>query len=998
MWFGVLGPLEVRDDDGRAVAVGGARARGLLVLLALDAGRVVPVERLIDAQYGEEPPAGAANAVQAQVSRLRRVLPEGLVAYEGAGYRLAAAPDDVDAHRFARLAAEGRRLLADGGFDDAVATLTGALALWRGPALADLPAHAATAPATRLDELRLSATEDLTEARLSLGDPGQVPELRRLVAAHPLRERPAGQLMRALHAAGRRAEALTVYAETRRVLADRLGTDPSPELSAVHQDILRATDAPAPAPAALPAQLTTFVGRDAELARLTAGGSRLITVTGPGGIGKTRLALEAAARLTGEVGLVDLSAAGPEQVVQVALAAVGVRDGGYRERPVDPAERLAGALRGRDLLLVVDNCEHVIDAAARLVRDVLAAGVRVLATSREPLGITGETLVPLAPLDAAGGDAVRLFADRAAAVRPGFTLDDATLPAVARICAALDGLPLAIELAAARLRGFGLDDLAERLAAQERFALLDRGDRTAAARHRTLRSVVEWSWDLLSPAEKTLARRFAVFTGGATLAAAEAVCGPAGTLADLVDKSLLETDGHRYRMLDTIRLFCAEKLAASGEEAEVRAGHAAYFLDFARRADPHLRRAEQLDWLAALAADHGNLMAALRWSAEHEPETGMRLVAALAAYWWLSGRRAEAGAPAALLLDRAGASGLEEEYLMCVVHAVPRAAPEHWARGREIVRTMTARRRYPFALALWGMAAGPPAASAREADRVLPPDPWNRALVRLSDALMTWFDGVPVTAEAELESVLAEFRGLGERWGTAQCLDWLALLAGWRGAWERADALWGEALALLAELGASDESVDVLVHRAEAWLRAGGDAAGDLRRAEELARTAGLGDMPSVLFGLGEVARASGDLGTARGRYVAALGSVDAVDDWLGMRSRVLLALARLEEAANRPDEARERYAEALAEALRHPTTETLITAAEAKAALLTDPAQSARLLGAATALRGTKIAGDRDVERVAASARTRLGEDAYAAAYRTGMASSRAEIQSELG
>jgi len=1201
VWFGVLGPLDVRDADGAPVAVGGSRARGLLVLLALDAGRVVPVARLIDAQYGDAPPDGAANAVQAQVSRLRRVLPAGTVAYEGGGYRLDADPDDVDAHRFVRLATEGHRLLEAGRPDHAVATLTEALALWRGPALADLPAYEDAAAATRLDELRLTATEDLAEAKLARGD-DQVPELRRLVAAHPLRERPAGQLMRALHAAGRRAEALTVYAETCGALADHLGTDPSPELSAVHQDILRATEAPGMSPVSLPTQLTTFIGREPELARLLSDPSRLLTITGPGGIGKTRLALEAAARIqarsgrrgtaqadaqgpaesgpwreaqggpygrararpygqawggtrdeaqdgtsgtaeqsgphrvpgdaqdpaesgswrearggtwgaaeqsgagrlaggargeapygrASEVCLVDLSAVGAEQVVQIVAAAAGVRDGGYRDRPVDPVERVVAALRGRDVLLVVDNCEHVIDAAARLVRDVLAAGpgVRVLATSREPLGITGEALVPLAPLDApdpGAGDvpdspAVRLFADRAAAVRPGFALDDATLPAVARICAALDGLPLAIELAAARLRAFGLDDLAERLAAHERFTLLDRGDRTAATRHRTLRGVVEWSWDLLSPAERTVARRFAAFTGGATLTAVEAICGAdtagvatvAAVLADLVDKSLVETDGHRYRMLDTIRLFCAEKLAASGEERDVRARHAAYFLDLARRADPHLRRAEQLEWLATLAADHGNLMAALRWSADHAPETGLRLVAALAAYWWLGGRRAEAGEPAARLLGHA-VDGPHEAYLMCVVHAVPRAAPEHWARGREIVRTMDGPLHYPFALALWGMAAGPPDGPARDAGRVLSPDPWSRALGRMSEALITWFDGVPATTGPALESVLAEFRAVGERWGMAQCLDWLAVLASWRGEWTRADSLWAEALTLLAELGAIGETVDVLTHRAQARLRytsgppeearrteepagtprtdgpsgrpavgpgqaeparsladdprrddeparttgagPGGlrseavrAAADDLRRAEELARTAGLGESPAVLFALGEVDRAAGDLVAARRRYDALLGALDTAEDWLGMRPRVLLALARLAEAAGDPDLGRDHYAAAITESLRapgSPTPRDLITPAEAKAALLlldsgtsqaADAARAARLLGAVVGLRGTEIAGDRDIARVAAGARGLLGGDAYVVAYRRGTRMSRADIRAELG
>ncbi|GAB3959250.1 hypothetical protein GCM10029978_005910 [Actinoallomurus acanthiterrae] len=458
--------------------------------------------------------------------------------------------------------------------------------------------------------------------------------------------------------------------------------------------------------------------------------------------------------------------------------------------------------------------------------------------------------MPLAPLDVPPPDsthavdypAVRLFADRAAAVRPGFAVGPGNAEAVTRICAALDGLPLAIELAAARLRTFPVEEIARRLAEHDRFRLLSRGDRTAASRHQTLRAVVEWSWDLLGPDERVAARRFSVFAGGASFEAVEAVCGPdaADVLVDLADKSLVETDGVRYRMFDTIALFCAERLAETDEPQRVRAAHARHFLDLAQRADPHLRRAEQLEWLARLSADHDNLMAALRWAVRHDRETASRLVAALGAYGWLSGRRGEVGKAAAELLD-APAEGLDEEYLACIVQAMPRPGAEHWKRAEAIIRTLDLPLRYPFTVALWAMTAGPPGPSDARSDRLLEGDPWIQTLERLGMALMILLGGDQAEGERRIDDVLTRFRAIGERWGTAQALDWLAVIAGRRGEWPRARDLWREALTLLDELGAYEETVDVLVRRAEALIREGDlpAATDDLRRAEELSRKAG---------------------------------------------------------------------------------------------------------------------------------------------------------------
>lgn len=985
MQFGILGPLQVRTPEGEEVAVGGPRPRALLTMLLLRAGRVVPVEALVDGQYGDDPPAGAANAVQAQVSRLRRALPPGTIEFTGGGYRVVADPDDVDALRFARLAAEGRRLLRSGRTAEAAAVLRAALALWRGPAVPDLPPGP---DPTRLDGLHLDTREDLAEAELALPGGTSVATLAALAAEHPMREHLRGLLMRALHAAGRPAEALEEYEKVRRLLRTELGADPSPELAEVHAAILRA-EHPAPRRRRrVPAQLTSFVGRRVELDRLAAlGDARLVTILGPGGMGKTRLAAEHAARTGAPVCWVELAPLGPtddgEAVAAAVLAALGVRDSPTGSD--GPLDRLVTALAGQEVLLVLDNCEQVVGGAGAVARTVLTAcpRVRVLATSREPLGLTGETLLPLGPLP----DAVRLFAERAAAVRPGFVVDDGNAATVEAICADLDGLPLAVELAAARLRTFGVDTLARKLSDDDRFRVLSRGDPTADARHRTLAAVVAWSWDLLGAEEQTLARRFAIFAGGAPAEAVEPVCGVGeDVLADLVDRSLVETDGERYRMLETVRLFCLARLEEAGERDAVAAAHARHHLALAREADPQLRGADQLRWLARLSAEDANLTAALRWSATHDRPTAFALVAALAAYWWLSGRHSRPGPVAAELLAAEVPEGMAEEYVAVVAHAVPRAAPEHWARGEAIMRTHGRELRYPFGAALWGMVAGPPDSSDPD-PRLLGSDAWSRALDRLSRALLALLDGRPAEAEPELSAAREAFGALGERWGGAQALDWSALIASRRGEWTRAHELWAAALRLHEELGALDECAEVLCHRAASLLRHGElDAAtADVAHARELWAAAGRTPLPDeALLSSAEIALARGQVAAAR-EALAGAGSGHAV----------LTARGRVAAAAGEADEARRLHAAALAAAPPLAAARADVVEGVAGAALLDpgpDPERAAFLLGVAVALRGTAVVGDRHVVGTAAAARNLLGPDAFSAAYARGAALPREE------
>ncbi|WP_111553617.1 BTAD domain-containing putative transcriptional regulator [Kitasatospora sp. SolWspMP-SS2h] len=679
MHYGILGTTTAHHDDGTPVALGGARLRALLAALALRQGRPVPAELLADEVWADEPPQDAAAALQTLVGRLRRTVGRAEIGSGPAGYWLTDPRTDVA--EFQRRAADGTRALRDGDPAAAAEQLTAALALWRGPALADLPDR--TAPAARLEDQRAEARRHRLTAALALGRTAEVTaELAELCRDHPFDEQLQALQLRALRAAGRTAEALDRYEEVRRTLADRLGTDPGPELRALHQELLRAEAPPAPAPAAAPPTApaagnlrpgrTSFVGRDGELTTvadaLTAG--RLTTLTGPGGSGKTRLSVEAgrreqdAARWPGGVWQVELAPLeDPAAVPDAVASALGLREtvlhtGGTVAEAIeggrkDPVSRLVDHLGRRRVLLLLDNCEHVIQAAADLADRLLAdcPGVTVLATSREPLGVPGESVLPVEPLP--DPTALRLLAERGAAARPGFRTDQDPA-ACAEICRRLDGLPLAIELAAARLRGMTPRQLADRL--DSRFALLTAGSRTLLPRQQTLRAVVDWSWDLLGDRERAALRRLSVFAGGCTLEAAEQVVADgelvrreevADLLLSLVDKSLLVAglgEQPRYWMLETIHEYAAERLA---EAAEPDTGHrhTAHYRELSRTAYLNLHGPGQLDELARLDREQENVRAALRRAVDTGREQeGLVLVLSMAGYWMLRDYRAESRA------------------------------------------------------------------------------------------------------------------------------------------------------------------------------------------------------------------------------------------------------------------------------------------------------------------------------------------------------------------
>ncbi|QXV59367.1 BTAD domain-containing putative transcriptional regulator [Amycolatopsis sp. TNS106] len=1026
MQIGMLGPFEVRTDDGGFADVPGARLRGLMIALALEPGRVVPKATLVDWIWGEQPPADATNALQRLVSRLRKVLPEGVVEGQTDGYRLKVQPDAVDAVRFERLVGQARG-------DEEPQRLREALALWRGAAMQDVglqDSGAFDAAVTRLEGLRLTALEDRFDAELDLGHGATlVTELTDLVAAHPLRERLVAALMRALAATGRDTEALLVYQRTREALADALGVDPSPELSAVHVALLRGElgRREENRKTNVRAELTSFVGKDADVAKVRdlVTGHRLTTLLGPGGSGKTRLATETARTLLGDLPdgawLVELAAIGTEDdVAQATLAALGLRDALLGDSSnAEPIERVIAAIRDREVLLILDNCEHVIEAAAAFAHRVLGEcrRLRILATSREPLGITGETLwhvVPLAvpdrhagPAEIESSPAVRLLRDRASAVRKDFVADENTSATMARVCRILDGMPLAIELAAARLRTMSIDQLANRL--DDRFRLLTGGSRTALPRHRTLRAMVDWSWELLSDAERTVLCRLSVFSGGASLEAAERVCVSEAVeqyevlelLTTLTEKSLLVAAGDeapRYRMLGTIKEYAAQRLAEAGETVVARHAHLTYFTELAEAAEPMLRRAEQLDWLAKLKAEHDNITSAMRGAlAAGEGAQAMRLAAACGWYWWLSGYRTEG---MELVSAAVKTPGEVSDDVAAVVYGLVSLfvssgfADEHTAAKwiHESYRLgMHSENKHPLlglVVPLERMLAGDEALSAWEP--VLEDEnDWVRALGRLHLGKMRITLGHPGReADEYLEQALREFRAIGERFGISFALTELADRIATRGEFATACEYYEQAITAVTEIGSLEDHIRLRSRQAQLyWLM--GDEEASAAAVAEAQRYAERVTWPGAL---GMLALAHAELAHWRGETEAAARQLDLAMTVMGDEAGLghVRAISHdlrgyFADELEKSREHRRAAWEAAAEVRHVPLISHMLVGIADLALRQDDPEQAARLLGAADELRGLPDRSRPDVTRIEETVLRRLGEAKFAEAAREG-------------
>ncbi|MFJ8661126.1 BTAD domain-containing putative transcriptional regulator [Streptomyces sp. NPDC093795] len=1048
----------------------------LLARLALEEGRTVSADSLVDGLWGEEPPADAANALQALVSRLRRAL-RGSATVETAsgGYRLPVRPEDVDVHRFEELTGRGRRELAAGRAAEASALFGTALGLWRGGALADvLDAPFAGPVATRLDDLRTAATEDHWDAELRLGRYGAVlADLEAAGTERPLSERVAGLRMRALAAAGRQSDALAVYEAVRERLGDELGVDPSAELREIHLSLLRGEletpveRAQAAAPSRLPARLTSFIGRDAELDRLARQlvRNRLVTIVGPGGAGKTRLSLEAATRdrahARGRAWFVPLAGvSAPDQLADAVLGALSSTDGGLYDagqgQRATPVERMAGLLGSGDALLLLDNCEHLVDAAAELTAELLdqLPELRILTTSREALAITGESLCHLGPLavptgtpepaEAAQSPAVRLFVDRAAGIRPDFTLDDrsldaatrsaesvgtepagtgpagtgpagpgpagspplnppslnpppldvSTLDAVVEICRRLDGVPLALELAAAKLRSMSVEQIARRL--DDRFRLLASGSRTALPRQRTLLALVEWSWDLLDEPERTLARRLSVFPGGATVPALEAVCADPTLPADdipyvldaLVEKSLVgvvdEGAGEpRYRMLETVRAYAARQLATAEPGDTVTRRYAAYFLALAEEYEPRLRTGEQLRAIEVFDAEHDNLVHALRTVADAGAgDLAARFAGAMFWYWGIR-----------------GLSTRLDTYL-------PKAAAGGGGGDRPTAEgeSATAREFHPAALLLRMSQVSLPAgsgqpAAANQEDPLNSPDPWVRAGAHLArDFALTEQGDLVTGAESRIEA-LRGFEEVGDRWGLVMSLLPIGRDHSLRGEYAQAIATFERTVVLSSELGTED-----YLYLSKARLarerRRSGDLAGafrDLHAAHRQAREQGqLRLEVNILVGLANVHRRAGDLAQSDAT-LDRLEALSARRPSLRGLARDLIVSTRVENRLAEGDAVRARalLPEAAGSLFGQGAGAALAWVAELLGGLRTlegAPEEGARALGMSQVMRGAFDWGEPEwrelVDRIVAT----LGEEGFRSAYDEGAAYSRTD------
>jgi len=900
----LLGPFEVLAR-GTIADVGGSKRQALLAMLALRQGRVVDVDALVDGLCGEELPAAPRNALHHHIARLRAALGEESIVGSPDGYALRGAR--VDAVRFEELLADTRSALRDGDVPAAADAVASALALWRGSALQGLTGTAwFSAEARRLETLHVDALEEDFEVRLALGEHRELaPALRSVLADNPFRERLWGQLMLALYRSGRQADALDTFQEARRVLADELGLEPGPELRRLQEAILAHDPGIAPLPVErrrggnLPAPSTSYVGREDDLREVAAllREHRLVTLTGPPGVGKSRLAVETARTLEGDfpdgAWLVDFGRAGDaEDAVRLLAHAVDVRGS-------DPLARVTSLLRAAGALVVLDACEHVLDEAARIASTLLAQcpQLRIVATSREALHVASEVRLPVSPL---GDAAVELFFERARAARPGFEPDAEAVALAAEIVRRVDGLPLAIELAAARVNVLGLGELATVL---ERRAALLRDSPASDPARTALQGLVEWSYDLLHGDEKTLLQQLAVHRGGASLSSLTSLAAGHGLnestvaylVAALVDKSIVSASFAggvaRYDMLDTVREYVLERLEESGALAAARRAHAEHFAALADEARVELRGPEWLRWQRRLELENDNLWAALAHAREApDPSVAVRL-GTLGWYFALADRVSEG-----------------RRFLELTLAATDDDAPVELRIEQLADLCYIATEEFDLDPALMaGERAVSLAANAAA--------PWQRGLAQLMLSLALGQSGDAERAAATADDAAAAFEEARDDWGIAASSLIRAIGAAQAGDVSTVAAAASVARRHLDAVGYDAFSAPVLLLEAWAAERGGEDAAAvdAYQRAYELAGRIGFGDHAAfALAGLGASALASGDLREAEELQLLALATAEEAQATL-VAAQARVQLARIAAASGNADEADRLYNEVIA-------------------------------------------------------------------------------------
>ena len=1031
---GLLGPVELRRD-GERLALPGGKTTELLARLALEAGRTVRSERLIDDLWGDEALGTAKNTLQSKVSQLRKALGDpDLVTGGSSGYSLALDPSAVDAIEVCRLAELTSTLFAGGDSGEALRSSSAALEMFRGEILVDAGEAEWIRPhRARLVEVHEQLVEDAMAARLEMGAAAElIGELEALIQLNPLRERFRGQLMVALYRAGRQADALRAYQAARTVLGDELGLEPGRELQRIEAAILAQDpelDLPKRPSAGhdvqasartgnLPAAVSSFIGRTRELGELSnlVQSRRLVTLVGPGGSGKTRLALEVGeqsrSKFADGVWFIEFAPLKSGSDVAAAVAsAVGL----------DDSDRLTAYVAQRRMLLLFDNCEHVLDDAAAVAVGLLGAGpgVTIVATSRERLGVAGEMLYPVPSLDAE--EAAELFVERArAGGLPADAFDQ--LDAIARICDQLDRMPLALELAAARTRSLSLDEIVERV--DDRFALLTGGDRTAAVRHQTLRGVVDWSYELLFSAEQRVFRYVSIFTGGFDLDAAEAMCASDETpisevidlLGNLVDKSLVNvshrTGQIRYTMLQTLAEYGRQRLTAASEDVDARDRHLGWMVEVAIAAESGLRTSAQLKWVERARHERDNIRAALAWAVERRRAAdAVAIVAGFGYAWYISGAIKEGLASITQALSVAGEvpdDGLATAqawagWMTQLIHGATPDAVDHVERALVVGRSASVRSFcvaavYASILRAFRGLGNEAVSVVDEADARLDvePDRWASAWIDWVRSGLVNKAGDPATAAELLRRSIAASTAEGDQCAAAIAAIRLGELAESSGDYAEATTATLTAYNALTVTGPNSFNASMLATRlgnlaalqgefeeAATWHEKG------LSRARDNEFP---GAIAQAFSGMGEAARLAGDVAAASSYHREALARFEATGSIEGAVFS-LACLGLIATSDGQPAAAIELLTTSLVRASESSDRRGVAMAVEGLAdarAALGEAVIAARILGAADALRNDiggfpPILQRGCVDRAERVARSNLDQAAYEAEHARG-------------